>query len=156
MDALHRAHVPVDEDSNEERVDSGNGSGFRWREHAAIDPADDDDDQEQAPSGFLAAIENFLEPFPGLSREIAAARDEIDRTHQHETGNKTRNNAREEHAANRDVGCCRIDHHHDGWRNEDTERTGIGDDTGCKFLGIANLPHTRDGDRSDGDNCRRR
>ncbi len=54
------------------------------------------------------------------------------------------------------AGCDRIDHHHDGRRDQDAKRARRGDDACAETLGESLRHHRRHQDRSDGDDGRRR
>ncbi len=51
------AHLPVDEDGDEQRVDDGDARAFRRGENARAHAAEDDCDQQQARNGNGAEMQ---------------------------------------------------------------------------------------------------
>ena len=155
--AFERAHVLVDEVRDDEGVDGGDGGRFGRREDAAIDAAQDDHDQQQAPAGVKETGDGDLpKPGPGLGRQVLDLGGDVDADHQHQAGEQAGDDAGQKHAADRDVDGGGVDHHDDRGRDQNAERAGIADDAGGEFLGVADLAHAGDHDGADGDHGRRR
>ena len=151
-----RAHVFVNKAGDEEGIDRRHSRRFGWGEHTAIDAAEDDHDQEQAPARFHAALHNLTKAVPFAFGQIFHLGHHIDGHHQHETCQKARDHTCKEHTAHGDFHRRGINHHHDGRRDQNTQGACVTDHTGGEFLGVAHLTHACDHDGANRHNSRRR
>ena len=77
-----KLEIAVDEYRDDEGIDGGDGRGLGRREHAAVDAADHDDDQQQAPHRLAEQCETLAPGDLRLARQIHDARGNVDRHHQ--------------------------------------------------------------------------
>ena len=161
-------HVAINEYGDDKRVHRADRGGFRRGEQARIDPAENDQDQQQAPDAFLERHQALrpacawkprivVLPCSIKSREPEQRRQHDPRDH---TGHEHLSNRGRRHASasriKRDAaaGCDTIDHHHDRRRDQDAECAGGGDHAGTEAPGETLPHHRRQHDRTDGDHGR--
>src|SRR3546814_3977385 len=86
---------------------------------------------------------------PGLPLQLLHAGSDINARHQHQAGDDARDDTGDEHAADRDVGRRRTDHHDDGGRDQDAEGAGVADHARCEVAAVTGLAPAADDDRAD-------
>ena len=85
-----RPHVLVDKAGDQERVDRCNRCRFGRGEDTAVDTAQDDDDQEQAPARIPRGLEHLAPAIPVAFGQVLDLGHHVDGHHQHDTRHQAR------------------------------------------------------------------
>ncbi len=137
---------------DQKRADRTHAAGFGRREQAAIEPADDKDEQQQHRPDVAQSGKALL---PGVARrggqEIRPQPpDDDDGEYVHRSGKQSRNDAGDEQLADVLLGDDAVDRKHGGRRQHGAERAAGRDHAGGERLRISVAAHLRIGDRSEG------
>ena len=145
-----RREVTVHEEADDDRVDNRDVRGLRRSEVAGEDTAEDDEWHEDAPDRMEEGPEDVLHAERCTLRVIELPRfdegdDDQDRAHR-----DARDEAVAEQGIDRLLCDDRIEHHRNGWRDDDADRTRSCDESGGLIDMIATLLELRDEGRTDG------
>ncbi len=135
----------VDEDAHEQPVKNGHGRGFRWREHAAVNPAEDDDRREHSPQRLAER------PAHGEVRFSAAVavplRDDEHCPHDEQRHHHAGDKPGREQRRHRDFGHAAVHDKGDARRDHNGQTRGHGHGRGGKGLVVTRFGHARNKDQ---------
>ncbi len=143
-----RPHVTIYEHRNQEGIDRRHRRRLGRCEDTAVNTAQNNDHQEQAPSRITRRPKNLAPAKPFAFRQVLDPRPNVNRNHQHTASQQPRNNPRKEHPSNGHIRRRGIDHHHNRWWNQYPERSGNRDNPRPELFGIADLLHPCDHNRT--------
>src|SRR5690606_37649810 len=134
---LLEANVAVDEDRDEKGIDRRYRGRFGRGEQAAINAAQNNDNQQQAPDGITAGHRHFAQRRTWLAWIVFDARDDIDGDHEQQAKAQAGDHAGHEQGADRGFGGGAIHDHDDGRWYQYAQYAGVAHDPGGERQGIA-------------------
>ena len=144
--------APVDEECDDERIDRADSSGFRRRENAGINTADDDDRQQKPPDIITERFHLFFRRSLFFSWLIPRGNDDV--RHESKRQKRPRYDAGHEQLSDGFIGDGTVKDHRNGRRDENAEGTAGSDRADDELSVIAALQHFRDRHRTDSDRSR--
>ena len=115
------AEFPIDEESDEESVQGRDHRGLGGREHAAQDPAENDERHEQGPDGPEKSPPDLAEAHEGFLFVSRALGQEITGHHQPAADQEAGDETAHEHAADGNAAHDAENDHGNGRRNNDPD-----------------------------------